>query len=83
MSEEINSNRRYSSTTTVKPIELPIEGKLPSLSGATTMKRSIVPSVVVAVPIADGRINAKPVDGLQRAITAHDSSTIGSGRIGV
>jgi thiol-disulfide isomerase/thioredoxin len=34
MSEEINPNRRYFATTTVKPIELPIEGELPSLSGA-------------------------------------------------
>jgi len=34
MSEEINPNRHYFATTTVKSIELPIEGELPSLSGA-------------------------------------------------
>lgn len=39
MSAEINPNRR-SSTTPVQPIELPIEGKLPSLVGATTWLNS-------------------------------------------
>jgi thiol-disulfide isomerase/thioredoxin len=40
MSEEINHNRRYFSTTMVKPIELPIVGKLPSLVGATAWLNS-------------------------------------------
>lgn len=40
MSKEINPNRRDISTTTVKPFELPIEGKLPSLVGATTWLNS-------------------------------------------
>jgi thiol-disulfide isomerase/thioredoxin len=40
MSEEINPNRRYFSTTTVQTIELPIEGELPSLVGATTWLNS-------------------------------------------
>ncbi|MBD3886102.1 hypothetical protein IFO70_30885 [Phormidium tenue FACHB-886] len=40
MSKEIHPNRRYFSTTTVKPIELPIEGELPSLAGATTWLNS-------------------------------------------
>lgn len=40
MSEETHPNRRYFSTDTVKTIELPIAGKLPSLSGATTWLNS-------------------------------------------
>jgi thiol-disulfide isomerase/thioredoxin len=40
MSEEINPNRHYFATTTVKSIELPIEGELPSLSGAITWLNS-------------------------------------------
>lgn len=40
MSEETNPNRYDFSTTTVKPIELPIEGELPSLVGATTWLNS-------------------------------------------
>jgi thiol-disulfide isomerase/thioredoxin len=40
MSQEINPNRHDFATTTVKPIELPIEGKLPSLVGATTWLNS-------------------------------------------
>jgi thiol-disulfide isomerase/thioredoxin len=38
--EAINPNRRYFSTTTVQTIELPIEGELPSLVGATTWLNS-------------------------------------------
>ena len=40
MFEAINPNRRFFSTNTVKPIELPIEGELPSLSGAITWLNS-------------------------------------------
>lgn len=40
MSEENNRNRRDFSTTMVKPIELPVEGNLPSLVGATTWLNS-------------------------------------------
>lgn len=40
MSEVINSNHRSFETTMAKPIELPIEGNLPSLVGATTWLNS-------------------------------------------
>jgi thiol-disulfide isomerase/thioredoxin len=40
MSKEINRNRRSFSTTMVTPFELPIEGELPSLVGATTWLNS-------------------------------------------
>jgi glutathione peroxidase-family protein len=40
MSETINPNRRDSSRNTVQTVELPIEGELPSLVGATTWLNS-------------------------------------------
>jgi thiol-disulfide isomerase/thioredoxin len=40
VSKEINPNRHDFSTTPVKPIELPIEGQLPSLIGATAWLNS-------------------------------------------